>query len=291
LIANAQGQTAFNVLATLGGYTRVIDDLARAWPEIGKRWFAITDWVRDDYQGPRQIIVQAGPDATLTAAYISALVNVAVPEIISPRLPDDESGRFIGFVFDEMSSIGKIQFAPLVDKGRSKGVVVVACVQDLAQLRDIYGENQVKALTSMVGTQIICKVGMGETREQLAKLMGTNKQASLNYKEGAVVHTDGAPVVYPHQLTGELGPVRSKQPPGFAIRAIVQQEDDLLLLDFPGQSMKVRRRGQVEAQWLSQRGGVENPSAPSTQAGQGGRALDPQELDRIRRQLDMPFQP
>ena len=291
LIANAQGQTAFNVLATLGGYTRVIDDLARAWPEIGKRWFAITDWVRDDYKGRRQIIVQAGPDATLTAAYISALVNVAVPEIISPRLPDDESGRFIGFVFDEMSSIGKIQFAPLVDKGRSKGVVVVACVQDLAQLCDIYGDNQVKALTSMVGTQIICKVGMGETREQLAKLMGTNKQASLNYKEGAVVHTDGAPVVYPHQLTGELGPVRTKQPPGFAIRAIVQQEDDLLLLDFPGQPMKVRRRGQVEALWLSQRGGVEKQRAPSAQAGQGGRALDPQELDCIRRQLDMPFQP
>lgn len=291
LIANAQGQTAFNVLATLGGYTRVIDDLARAWPEIGKRWFAITDWVRDDYKGRRQIIVQAGPDATLTAAYISALVNVAVPEIISPKLPDDESGRFIGFVFDEMSSIGKIQFAPLVDKGRSKGVVVVACVQDLAQLRDIYGDNQVKALTSMVGTQIICKVGMGETREQLSKLMGTNKQASLNYKEGAVVHTDGAPVVYPHQLTGELGPVRTKQPPGFAIRAIVQQEDDLLLLDFPGQPMKVRRRGQVEAKWLSQRGVVEQPRTPSTQAGQGGRALDPQELDRIRRQLEMPFQP
>ena len=291
LIANAQGQTAFNVLATLGGYTRVIDDLARAWPEIGKRWFAITDWVRDDYKGTRQIIVQAGSDATLTAAYISALVNAAVPEIISPKLPDDESGRFIGFVFDEMSSIGKIQFAPLVDKGRSKGVVVVACVQDLAQLRDIYGDNQVKALTSMVGTQIICKVGMGETREQLSKLMGTNKQASMNYKEGAVVHTDGAPVVYPHQLTGELGPVRTKQPPGFAIRAIVQQEDDLLLLDFPGQPMKVRRRGQVEAQWLSQRGGVEQPHAPSAQTGQGGRALDPQELDRIRRQLEMPFQP
>lgn len=291
LIAKAEGQTAFNVLATLGGYTRVIDDLARAWPQIGKRWFAITDWVRDDYKGPRQIIVQAGADATLTAAYISALVNVAVPEIISPRLPDDESGRFIGFVFDEMSSIGKIQFAPLVDKGRSKGVVVVACVQDLAQLCDIYGDNQVKALTSMVGTQIICKVGMGETREQLSKLMGTNKQASLNYKEGAVVHTDGAPVVYPHQLTGELGPVKTKQPPGFAIRAIVQQEDDLLLLDFPGQPMKVRRRGQVEAQWLSQRGQVEQLRTPSAQAGQGGRALDPQELDRIRRQLEMPFQP
>lgn len=290
LLSNPQSQTSFNILATLGAYTRVVDDLARAWPQIGKRWFAITDWVRDDYAGPKQIIVQAGPDAGLTSAYISALVNVAVPEIISSALPDDERGRFLGFVFDEMSSIGKIQFAPLVDKGRSKGVVVVACVQDLAQLRDLYGENQVKALTSMVGTQVICKVGMGETREQLAKLMGTHKLASMNYKEGAVVHTDGAPVVYPHQLTSDLGPVKTKTSPGYAIRAIVQQEDDLLLLEFPGQPMKVRRPGQVPAKWLSERGQVEERRTdPAGTAGDGGRALDPQELERIRRQLDMPF--
>ncbi|MDZ3799126.1 MAG: type IV secretion system DNA-binding domain-containing protein [Xanthomonadales bacterium] len=291
LLASPQSQTSFNILATLGSYTRVVDDLARAWPTIGKRWFAITDWVRDDYDGPRQIIVQGGPDATLTAAYISALVNAAVPEIISPGLPDDERGRFIGFVFDELSSIGKIQFAPLVDKGRSKGVVVIACVQDLAQLRDLYGDNQVKALTSMVGTQVICRVGMGETREQLAKLMGTHKLASMNYKEGAVVHTDGAPVVYPHQLTSELGPVKTKASPGYAIRAIVQQQDDLLLLEFPGQPMKVRRPGQVQAQWMSERGMMLAPRKTATgAAGEEGRALDPQELDRIRRQLDMPFE-
>lgn len=291
LLSNPQSPTSFNILATLGGYTRVVDDLARAWPQVGKRWFAITDWVRDDYAGPRQIIVQAGPDATLTAAYISALVNVAVPEIISPSLPDDERGRFIGFVFDELSSIGRIQFAPLVDKGRSKGVLVVACVQDLAQLRDLYSDNQVKALTSMVGTQIICRIGMGETREQLAKLLGTNKLASMNYKEGAVVHTDGAPVVYPHQLTSELGPVKTKAPPGYAIRAIVQQEDDLLLLEFPGQPMKARRPGQIKAAWLSERGEVlPTREAAGTAAGQEGRALDPHELDQIRRQLDMPFE-
>lgn len=291
LLSNPQSPTSFNIHATLGGYTRVVDDLARAWPQVGKRWFAITDWVRDDYDGPRQIIVQAEPDATLTAAYISALVNVAVPEIISPSLPDYERGRFIGFVFDELSSIGKIQFAPLVDKGRSKGVVVIACVQDLAQLRDLYGDNQVKALTSMVGTQIICRIGMGETREQLAKLLGTNKLASMNYKEGAVVHTDGAPVVYPHQLTSDLGPVKTKTPPGYAIRAIVQQEDDLLLLEFPGQPMKARRPGQIKAAWLSERGEVvPTHEAAGAAAGQEGRALDPQELEQIRRQLDIPFE-
>lgn len=148
LISNTEGQTAFNVIATLNGYTKVIDDLARAWPNYDRRdrkgnprLFSITDWALDDYQGPRHIIVQSGPDAGLAAAYISAMVNVAVPAIISPQLPDNESGRFLGFVFDEMSSIGKINFAPLVDKGRSKGVVFVAGYQDLAQLREIYGDK------------------------------------------------------------------------------------------------------------------------------------------------------
>ena len=149
-------------------------------------------------------------------------INVAVPAIISPQLPDNEGGRFLGFFFDEMSSIGKINFAPLIDKGRSKGVVVVAGVQDLAQLRDIYGDNQVKALSGMVGTHIVCQMQMGDTREDLSKLLGTNNVARMDHGPDARLSNQATPVVFPNQLTDDLGFRKTKAEPKFAIRALVQ---------------------------------------------------------------------
>lgn len=286
LIANTEGQTAFNVLATLNGHTKVIDDLARAWPDYdvfdrkgNRRTFSITDWAKDDYTGPRKIIVQSGADASLTQAYISAMINVAVPSIISPQLPDNEQGRGLFFVLDEMSSVGKIEFAPLVDKGRSKGVSFIAGVQDLAQLRQIYGDNAVKAIQGMVGTHIICQVQMGDTREDISRLLGTNKVARMDYGEGAKLHNEGTPVVYPNQLTDMLGWRKTKGEPGFVIRAIVQQGNDLLLLDFPGQKMPDVRKGQVPAEWTTKPAGKERK--PEHINGNVGRSLTEAEIDAL----------
>lgn len=293
LISNTEGQTAFNVIATLNGYTKIIDDLARAWPDYERRdkkgnprLFSITDWASDGYEGPTKIIVQSGPDSGLASAYIAAMINVAVPAIVSPQLEDNEGGRFLGFFFDEMSSIGKIDFAPLVDKGRSKGVVVAAGVQDLAQLREIYGDNQVKALSGMVGTHIVCQVQMGDTREELSKLLGTQKVARMDHSPDARLNNEGQPVVYPNQLTDMLGFRKTKHPPFFEIRAIVQQGGDLLLMDFPGQPLPSRRPGQIAATWTTKAAGYEPPrqdlTGDAVLAGkQLGEGLEQEELDRL----------
>lgn len=278
------GQTAFNVLATLNGYTRAIDDLARAWPQpIKNRSFSLTDWAKDDYKGRKQIIVQSGTDATLTRAYIASMINVLVPSIVSPALPDNEQ-RFLGFFLDELSSIGKINFAPLVDKGRSKGVVFIACVQDLAQVEKIYGKEDSKALSSMVGTHIICQVQQGDTRENLSKMFGTNKVAILPHGRGSKLHTEGRSVIYPHQLTDDLGFEKGPHfgKVGWGIKAIVYTGGDPLLLPFPGFPLKDRRRGQVPAPWTmgparEEKGDVPIPNDPNTQ----GRALGEDEINQL----------
>ncbi|WP_434127409.1 type IV secretion system DNA-binding domain-containing protein, partial [Enterococcus faecium] len=89
-------------------FTRLIDDLATAWPKVGKRRFSMTEWIRDAYTGRKQVIVQSGPDPTLTKAYIAAMINVAVPDLIGPGLPDNEGGRGLYFVFDELTSAGRL---------------------------------------------------------------------------------------------------------------------------------------------------------------------------------------
>lgn len=259
LIANPEAQSTASVLASLAAFTRVIDDLAMAWGNgEGRKKFSLTRWVRDDYKGRKQVIVQAGPDKQLTAAYISAMVNVLVPEIIGPSLPDDERGRTIAFILDELGSLGRIELPPLIDKGRSKGVLVICGVQDLAQTREVYGANIGPALTSMMGTQIVCQLQPGETRESVAGLFGKRRVAvrSINMSAGAQgnvnqsVHEENRPVIQPTDLTTKIGKQSGKRwPHGFAIRALVSIGDDPLLLDFPGIVLPEVRPATQPAGW------------------------------------------
>lgn len=255
LVENTESQTTASLLATLVAQTKLIDDLAMAWPVRKKnRRFAITEWAQDGYKGRKQVIVQSGPEEGMTKAYISALVNLAVPEIISPKLPDAEKDRFIGFVFDELASAGKINIGPLIDKGRSKGVVFIGAFQDISQIKATYGEDFQKALTSMVGTHVICQLQMGETREKAAQQLGKHRVAYRTHDEKATVHEESRALISPGELTDRLGPRKGKSygPHGFAVKAIVQMGGDPLLLDFPGVVMKTKRPGQAPARWMTQ---------------------------------------
>ncbi|WP_309143011.1 type IV secretion system DNA-binding domain-containing protein, partial [Streptomyces javensis] len=117
-MANPDSNTTSSCMAVLANGTAVIERLALAWPERkSDRMFSMLDWIKDDYTGRKQVIVQSGPDEVLARSYISAMINCAVPEIISPSLPDDEAGRLLGFFFDELTSAGKLNIEPLLALG------------------------------------------------------------------------------------------------------------------------------------------------------------------------------
>ncbi len=263
LIANEESQSTASILATLAGYTRVIDDLALAWPKRSKRSFAITDWIKDDYVGRNQVIVQSGQDPTLTRAYVSAMLNVAEPAINSPQLPDNEEGRSLAFIIDELPSI-KIDVEPWVAKARSKGVVMIMACQDLAQLQLMMGPEKTKALSSMVGTHVIGKIQMGDSRDELAQKIGKHKVAWRNHEQNAQVHEESRSLVSPAELTDRLGLRKGKimGPHGWGFRAIVLMGGDPLLLDFPGLQLPKMRVSQKQAKWtLGPAGGKPLPPA------------------------------
>lgn len=259
LIADPDSSATSSVLGTLSAYTADIDKLAAAWPHpVKKRSIALTRWVADDWTGPRQLIVQAGVDADLSAVYISAMMAVCAGEILSPRLPDNESGRHLFFVLDELTSIRRIDVLPsLIDKGRSKGVSIIAGLQDQAQLIERYGPNIASALSAMVGTQILCRVMPGQTRETLIQNAGKKRVAvtsvttSGGFKDG-VAGSSSVSVQEEPVLSGEdlstLGPVfeRGKFQ---GVKAMVTTGRDYLELLWPPQILPSRRPGQVPAFW------------------------------------------
>lgn len=236
-----------SVLATLAAHTKAIDDLAMVWGnnEQKRKSVSLRHWVRDDFKGRRQIIVQAGPDAALTSAYIGAMVRLLESFIIAPTLPDDEQGRTLLFLLDELPSL-RVDVSALVDKGRSKGVVMIMGLQSLAQMRDAIGPNRAQALSSMVGTHVVCRMQMGEDRDQVAGLFGRERVALTAVSQGSgggrpsgsvAVHEETRAVVDPSVLSSELGVVKRRRkdwPHGYGIRALVSLGGDALMLDFPG---------------------------------------------------------
>ncbi|KIP86802.1 type VI secretion protein [Stenotrophomonas maltophilia] len=255
LISNPDSNTTSSCLAVLANGTAVIERLALAWPErTSGRMFSMLEWIKDSYTGRKQVIVQSGPDEVLTKAYISAMINVAVPEIIGPSLSDDEAGRFLGFFFDELTSAGRLNIEPLLALGRSKGVVFCSALQDWSQVETVYGDKAAQAFSSMVGTHVICKLQSGETRERISRNLGKRTVAWRTHDDKANVHEESKAVVSPGRLTDDLGFRKGKSfgKERWGIRAIVQATGDLLLLDWPGVSYPKVRKGQSRARWTKE---------------------------------------
>ncbi|MBA0351798.1 type IV secretion system DNA-binding domain-containing protein [Stenotrophomonas maltophilia] len=255
LISNPDSNTTSSCMAVLANGTAVIERLAQAWPERKPdRMFSMLDWIKDSYEGRKQVIVQSGPDEVLARSYISAMINVAVPEIISPSLSDDEVGRFLGFFFDELTSAGKLNIEPLLALGRSKGVVACMAVQDWSQVERVYGDKTAQAFSGLVGTHIVCQLQIGETREKISRNLGKRTVAWRTHDDKATVHEESKAVVPPGRLTDDLGFRKGKAygKERWGIRAIVQTTGDLLLLDWPGVSYEKVREGQKRAGWTKQ---------------------------------------
>lgn len=257
VIEDPENQSTTSVLGTFANGALVINQLALAWGNEGdeqRRRLSLKQWLRDDYKGIRQIILQGGKDSSLQAAYIAAMINSLVPEIVSPALPDNELGRSLFFVIDEFPTIGKIAIQNIIALARSKGGMAILGYQAISMVKEIYGDDFAKALPAMVGTQIVCQLGPGETRHSVAQLIGKRRVAVIqnNHSHGGGQHSVSSSyhetereLMNEQELTSSLG--TSKRWEG--VRSLYLSGDKTIVLDFPFITMKDVRPSFVEAAW------------------------------------------
>lgn len=266
LVRDPKSSTTNSILATLAGYTKLIHDLALAWGDgrapngLKREHISLTAWARDGYAGKiRQIIFQAGPDQAMTTALGTAMLNLLAPALLSAGMPDDEIGRTIAFVLDEMPSLGKIPFQSYIERGRSKGVVFCGACQDLEQIKAVWGEETMRSLGSMIGTHVVFRIQQSASRDAVAEQFGKARWAitAVNTTGGGgqaagtntSVHEESRAVVQSYELS-ELGPVRGKRfPLGWGVSAMVSLGGDVLLLEFPGVSPEKKRTPHRPARW------------------------------------------
>lgn len=269
-LGDPKAKTATDIMATVASYTRIFDELDVAWgpylydkdlqirrhkdgkPLRRKEWNPMA-WIKDEgYDDKRCVILQGSGDKQINKGYISAIINLITPEIVSPALPDNEQGRCLAFVLDEMATIGRIaDFELLAVAGRSKGVVMVMAYQDIAQLKSLYGQEMTSTIESTVYTKIICEQQMGDTRDHIAKAFSTKIIASVSHTDGRV-HEEGKPVVYPDELTTELGRCVGAEygPEGWGINFIAAiGGNDPMILTCPGKTRPIHQPGRVPGAW------------------------------------------
>lgn len=253
LIRDPKNQTTATTLSALSAHCRVIDDLATAWgdgdPKMKK--FSLQQWRHSKHP---MVCLHAGLDQSLSRAWLAALYATAGGMLL--RLSDSPSRR-VFLMLDELTAVGKIDLAGLFERGRSKGVCGVAGFQDLAQVRAVYGKDFADALSSMVGTQIICQIGPGDTREKVAVWCGSERVAiptiTHSGQDGKInrshsVHEENRKLVLPAELTTELG-VRKYSGGRFGIRSLLLAGGNALLLEWPGRKWKAKRAPFVAAEW------------------------------------------
>lgn len=256
LIRDPRNPTTGSTLASLASHCRVIHDLATAWGDgdvpgrSGKmEKFSLATWRKHP-----MVCLHTGLDQSLSRGWLAAFYATAAGMLL--RLPDSQTRR-VFILLDELTAIGKIDLAGLFERGRSKGVCVVAGFQDLAQVRALYGKDFADALSGMVGAQIICQVGPGETQKQVAEWCGSERIAIPTVTHShhgesqpgvsSGVHEENRKLVMPAELYTELG--KRRHFPSFKIRSMLLTGGDVLLLDWPGRKWKARRRPYVPAEW------------------------------------------
>ena len=248
-------KTTQSILINLMAFMAPVVDMARAWSDPARKRFSMKDWIEGTSKLPRTVVMQGSQRFDQTAAaMVNSLLSVMAATIASPSLPDDKNRR-IWLVLDEFAQLGQLQdFGPLIRMGRSKGLRIVIGVQDIAELRVIYGPDQTDAWTSSLTTSIYTRLEGGATAEWVSRRIGEQEtlvtqdsqtQGGSGTSETQQTTIRKSPTVLPAELKTRVG-ARSD-----GVHALIDGFDDAVyLVTYPYHLSKPIRNGTKYAAWV-----------------------------------------
>jgi type IV secretory pathway TraG/TraD family ATPase VirD4 len=130
--------------------------------------FSVRKWVR---QGQGFIfITPRDRDRAALLTLMNAFMNLAIAEALSA--PSGKPFRPIAVVVDELASFDFDDLQGVLEKGRKFGVVAFAGIQNVAQLRQKYGQEGATTLLACFRTKVIFNPGDAETAKRMAEEIG-----------------------------------------------------------------------------------------------------------------------
>lgn len=167
-------RTSGSIIQTISSAATVIHDCARFLKFHPKAEFwSAREWVVGTEEKGRVVILKSSPEYPDTSRIFGGSVVTAISKAVL-GLPDiSASERKLWMFLDELPQLGKLERLPaMIETGRSKGIRPVLSIQNISQLKEIYGENISQTISSMIKTWWIGTVSGGETTKWLSDSFG-----------------------------------------------------------------------------------------------------------------------
>lgn len=268
--SGAANRTSYGFLVGLWAAAgQTIAPLAAAWPSSYPRapLFSLTDWVSDSDHDNRPIVLQRSAQMPeLSAAWTQAAVTLLSNFVSSSAFPDNANRR-IWFILDELAQLQKISgLEQLLAVGRSKGVRCVLGVQDLEQIAVRYGEKELKAWLSIIGTKIVGRMNSGPsarfmsetiigsrrvTWQEVSHTRNSSKSglSGFDVARSVQTRTEVVPAVEASELENELGLKHYDNT--HVIRSIVLKHGRAYVMNWPLSAWPDIRPAVIDAAWVS----------------------------------------
>ncbi|NPV02171.1 MAG: type IV secretion system DNA-binding domain-containing protein [Brevinematales bacterium] len=167
-IAKPDSNQTMGIMAVLSQYTEAL-----MYMQDVNGDFSIADWVekKGDEKGGGFIFVSSYASIRDTIKpVLSLFIDLLIKEILGRK---DNLDRRIYMFLDE---IGTLQFLPSIveglTQGRSKGLSLWPAIQDIGQLKQIYGDNLTQTIVNACGTRVIFSMADYETAENFSNQIG-----------------------------------------------------------------------------------------------------------------------
>lgn len=170
-VADAESKTTQSIAINLTAYMQDAYEMALAWRDAKER-FSFCDWWRGG-TGPQFVLLQgSGEFSSLACGYIAAVIRMLAQLTASPSLPDSPDRKNL-LIVDELAQLPKLEFiGKFMEIGRSKGCPCILATQTPAQLRKIYGEDDLQAWMSMAGTRLYVRTSGAADLNFVARELG-----------------------------------------------------------------------------------------------------------------------
>lgn len=174
LVASEIEKTALSVKSILTANLKRLEFLCKKGAD-----FSIRDWIKKEDDSWLFITSREDMHEALKPI-ITAYIDIVSNSLLTL---EENRERRIWFVTDEIHTIGQSNsYMQLAARGRKRGICIVAGLQSIRQMDDVFGKNGSEKISGMFSTRVYFRNSDLETARWISKSLG--EQEVFEYTEG-----------------------------------------------------------------------------------------------------------
>lgn len=177
LISKDADKTTFSILMNLVANISPLRYLNNDISDKQKR-FSFRKWVSNNNKDSWVFITARSDQIDSIRTLMSAAIDTALNEALS--LEEDKERR-IWFIADEVPVLNKLSALKKgLTLGRENGCCIMLGIQDIPQLRSIYGFDDAKTILNNINTHFIFRYQDSTTAREISEMLGVVEQEQHN---------------------------------------------------------------------------------------------------------------